>query len=294
MKKKSILFALAAVCLPLALSAQKEREITLNEAIAMARIQSVDAAVALNELKTAYWEFRTFRADLLPEVNLTGTLPNYNKSYSSYQNSDGSYGFVRNNTLGLTGDLSIDQNIWLTGGKLSLTSSLDYIKQLGAGGDRHFMSVPVTLQLTQPIFGVNNIKWNRRIEPVRYAEAKAAFITATEEVTMRAITYYFNLLLAKENLGTAKQNQTNADHLYEVALAKRKMGQISENELLQLKLSALNAKAALTEAESDLNAKMFQLRAFLGVGEDEVLNPVLPEAVDGPRMEYNQVLNKAL
>jgi len=292
MKKKSILFALAAVCLPLALSAQKEREITLNEAIAMARIQSVDAAVALNELKTAYWEFRTFRADLLPEVNLTGTLPNYNKSYSSYQNSDGSYGFVRNNTLGLTGDLSIDQNIWLTGGKLSLTSSLDYIKQLGTGGDRHFMSVP--LQLTQPIFGVNNIKWNRRIEPVRYAEAKAAFITATEEVTMRAITYYFNLLLAKENLGTAKQNQTNADHLYEVALAKRKMGQISENELLQLKLSALNAKAALTEAESDLNAKMFQLRAFLGVGEDEVLNPVLPEAVDGPRMEYNQVLNKAL
>ena len=68
MKKKSILFVLAAVCLPLALSAQKEREITLNEAIAMARAQSVDAAVALNALKTAYWEFRTFRADLLPEL----------------------------------------------------------------------------------------------------------------------------------------------------------------------------------------------------------------------------------
>ena len=74
MKKKSILFALAAVCLPVVLSAQQERKITLNEAIAMARVQSVDAAVALNELKTAYWEYRTFRADLLPEVNLTGTL----------------------------------------------------------------------------------------------------------------------------------------------------------------------------------------------------------------------------
>lgn len=298
MKKKSILVALAAACLPLALSAQKEgqteREITLNEAIAMARSQSVDAAVALNELKTAYWEYRTFRADLLPEVNLTGTLPNYNKSYSSYQNSNGSYSFVRNSALGLSGELSIDQNIWLTGGKLSLTSSLDYMKQLGSDGDRQFMSVPVTLKLTQPIFGVNNIKWDRRIEPVRYAEAKAAFITATEEVTMRTITYYFNLLLARENLSTAQQNRKNADHLYEVALAKRKMGQISENELLQLKLSALNAKAALTEAESDLNAKMFQLRAFLGVGEDEILRPVIPEAVDGSKMEYNMVLNKAL
>ena len=262
MKKKSILFALAAVCLPVVLSAQQERKITLNEAIAMARVQSVDAAVALNELKTAYWEYRTFRADLLPEVNLTGTLPNYNKSYGSYQNADGSYSFVRNSALGLSGDLSIDQNIWLTGGKLSLVSSLDYMKQLGSGGDRHFMSVPITLKLTQPILGVNNVKWNRRIEPV--------------------------------NLGTARQNLSNADHLYKVALAKREMGQISENELLQLKLSALNAKASLTEAESDLNAKMFQLRAFLGVGEDENLRPVIPETVDGTKMEYNQVLSKAL
>ena len=289
MKKKSILFVLAAICLPLAVSAQKEREITLNEAIAMARMQSVDAAVALNELKTSYWEYRTFRADLLPEINLKGTLPNYNKSYGSYQNPDGSYSFVRNSALGLSGELSIDQNIWLTGGQLSLTSSLDYLKQLGNSGDRHLMSVPVTLKLTQPILGVNNVKWNRRIEPVRYAEAKAEFITATEEVTMRAITYYFDLLLAKETLGTARQNLTNANQLYEVAIAKRKMGQISENELLQLKLSALNAKAALTEAESDLNAKMFQLRAFLGVGEDEILRPVVPESVDCGKMEYYAV-----
>lgn len=119
------------------------RDITLAEAIALARVQSVDAAVALNELKTAYWEYRTFRANLLPEVNLTGTLPSYNKSYSTYQNSDGSYTFVRNNTLNLAGEISIDQNIWLTGGKLSLTSSLNYVKQLGSGGYHQFMSVPV-------------------------------------------------------------------------------------------------------------------------------------------------------
>ena len=78
------------------------------------------------------------------------------------------------------------------------------------------------------IFGVNTIKWNRRIEPVRYAEAKAAFLTATEEVTMTTINYFFNLLLAKENVGIARQNLKNADKLYEVAKAKRSMGQISD------------------------------------------------------------------
>ena len=48
--------------------------ITLRQAIQIAQLQSVDAAVALNELRTAYWEFRTHRADQLPEVIFTGTL----------------------------------------------------------------------------------------------------------------------------------------------------------------------------------------------------------------------------
>lgn len=295
---KKILLA-ACLWMPLMLHAQNdtlthERDITLNEAIALARIQSVDAAVALNELKTAYWEYRTFRANLLPEVNFTGTLPNYRKIYNSYQNADGTYSYVRDNVLGLSGEVSIDQNIWLTGGKLSLTSSLDYLKELGSNGSKQFMSVPVSLELTQPIFGVNTLKWDRRIEPVRYSEAKAAFISATEEVTMKAITYYFELLLAKESLATERQNKTNADRLYEVAIAKRKMGQISENDLLQLKLNALQSKADVTAAESNLNAKMFQLRSFLGVSELENLNPTLPTSVPMLNMEYKRVLEKAL
>lgn len=294
MRKKNRLVALLALAVPLALFAQSECEITLSEAIALARTQSVDAAVALNELKTSYWEYRTFRADLLPEINFEGKLPNYDKSYSPYQNSDGTYGFVRNNTFGLSGELSIDQNIWLTGGKLSLTSSLDYLKQVGSNGMKKFMSIPVSLELTQPIFGVNNLKWSRRIEPVRYAEAKAAFISATESVTMKTITYFFQLLLAKEVLGTAQQNELNAERLYEIAGAKRKMGQISENELLQLKLAALNAKAAVTEERSNLNAKMFQLRAFLGLSEDEKLQPVLPASAPDVELVYKTVLDKAL
>lgn len=66
------------------------------------------------------------------------------------------------------------------------------------------MSIPVALTLNQPVFGVNNVKWNRRISPVRYEEAKAAFLSATEDVAMNAITYYFNLLMADEDVATAR------------------------------------------------------------------------------------------
>ena len=270
------------------------RPITLDEAITLARVQSVNAAVALNELKTAYWEYRTFQADLLPEINLSATLPSYAKSYNSYQQSDGSYTFVRNNFMQMSGELSIDQNIWLTGGKLSLNTSLDFMKQLDGTKDERYMSVPIALTLNQPIFGTNTFKWNRRIEPVRYAEAKANFLSETEEVTMTTINYFFNLLLAKENVSIAKQNLENAEKLYEVAKAKRKMGQISENDVLQLKLNMLNAQSTLTDYESSLKSNMFQLRSFLALGEDEELEPILPEEIPAMLVNYQDALDKAL
>lgn len=270
------------------------RPITLDEAITLARVQSVNAAVALNELKTAYWEYRTFRADLLPEVNLSATLPSYAKSYNSYQQSDGSYTFVRNNFMQMSGELSINQNIWLTGGTLSLNTSLDFMKQLDNAKDERYMSVPIALTLNQPIFGVNTFKWNRRIEPVRYAEAKANFLSETEEVTMTTINYFFNLLLAKENVGIAKQNLENAEKLYEVAKAKRRMGQISENDVLQLRLNVLNAQSTLTNYESALKSNMFQLRSFLALSENEELEPILPDTLPSMLVNYQDALEKAL
>lgn len=270
------------------------RTITLDDAITMARSRSVDAAVALNQLRTSYWSYRTYRADLLPELSFNATIPSYRKSYSPYQLDDGSYTFVRNNVLQMTGELSMKQNIWLTGGSISLTSSLDWMRQLDNGAYNRFMSVPVALTLNQPIFGVNNVKWNRRIEPIRYEEAKARFISATENVALNAVSHFFNLLMAKENLGIATQNYENSKKLHEVAIAKRKMGQISKNDLLQLELNLLNAESSLTDSESSYRAAMFALKAFLDIESDEIIEPVIPTEIPGDELIFSEVLDKAL
>ena len=194
----------------------------------------------------------------------------------------------------MSGTVSVDQNIWLTGGTLSLNTSIDYLKQLEGTKYNRFMSVPIALTLNQPIFGVNHIKWNRRIEPVRYEEAKAAFMSATEQVAMTTIQYFFNLLMSKENLGTARQNLANADKLYEVAKAKREMGQISENDLLQLELNRLEAHSTLTNCESQLKSDMFKLRSFLGIEEEVDLEPEIPYEIPRAIVGYDDVLEKAL
>lgn len=286
-----ILLILAA--LPLC-GAAHELSLSLDDAIAMARVKSVDAAVALDELRTAYWEWRTYRADQLPEINFSATAPSYSNQYTPYMNSQGSYSFVNNNYLEALGQLSITQQVRLTGGTISLNSSLDFMRMYGSDGGNRFMTIPVALTLNQPIFGVNAMKWQSRIEPVRYSEAKAAFLSATEDVARATVEYYFALLLSTANLNIAEQNLATARKLYTVAQEKRKMGQISENDLLQMELNMLDAQSELTDCQSTLKSNMFTLRAFLDLDENTEIVAILPDNVPQADITYADALDRAL
>lgn len=268
--------------------------LSLQEAMARARTNSVDAEVALNQLKSSYWTYRSYKAELLPELSFSATVPSYHKQYSPYMDENGSYTFVANNYLQLSGELALTQNIWLTGGQLSVNTSLDFYRQLGQGAFNQFMSLPVALTLNQPIFGVNNIKWDRKIEPVRYQEAKASFMSATEDVAIQAIQYYFSLLMAKENISIAKQNLENAQKLYEVAKEKREMGRISKNDLLQMELNLLDAQTEMTDCESDYKSNMFQLQSFLDYDQSQEIEADIPMDVPFVEIGYQDALEKAL
>ena len=279
--------------LPAAATA-RELSLTLDDAIAMARVQSVDAAVALDELKTAYWQWRSYRADRLPEFSLSGTVPSYSDRYTSYMNEDGEYSFVRTHSLDAQAKLSVNQNITLTGGRISLGTSLDYLRQFDAGGSNRFMSIPVAVTLQQPIFSVNTFKWDSRIEPLRFQEAKAGFLSATERVALSTVHYFFTLVMSRENVSIAEQNLSNANKLYAVAVEKRKMGQISENDLRQMELNVLAATSDLTDCRSQLKSDMFALRSFLDLGEDVEIVPVIPYDVPKATVTYADALNRAL
>lgn len=288
----SIIFIAAASLV----SAQttNEMQLTLDDAIAMARVRSVDAAEALDELRSSYWEWRSFRAEQMPELTFKATAPSYAKQYSSYMNEDGSYSFVGTNSLQASGQLSVTQNIPLTGGKVSLNSSLDFLRQYEGNTGNRFMSIPLAISLSQPLFGVNTMKWDRRIEPVRYAEAKAAFLSATEDVARLTVDYYFTLLMSRENVDISRQNLENAERLYAVAQEKREMGLISQNDLLQMELNVIDAKSALTDNLSELKADMFRLRSFLDLSEDTDIIPVVPETVPHAEITYGDALDRAL
>jgi outer membrane protein TolC len=291
--KNSFFLLIIILLLPSRLTA-REITLSLEDAIDMARVHSVDAAEALDELRTAYWEWRTFRADQLPEVTLNASAPSYANQYTSYMNENGEYSYVRSKTLEAEGQLSVTQNVRLTGGTVSINSSLDFLRQFDGGSLNRYMTIPIAITLNQPIFGVNTMKWDAKIEPVKYAEAKAKFLSATEDVARLTVEYFFTLIMSRENVDIAQQNLDNAEKLYTVAVEKRKMGQISENDLLQMELNVLSARSSLTDYTSTLKANMFQLRTFLDLDEDVEIVPQIPDAVPSVEISYDEALDKAL
>ena len=291
---KKILFSFLIV---LSINAQANTiHIQLNEAIELGISRSVDAVVAQSQYTSAYWEYRTFRTELLPEVVFNTTLPHFSRSHNQLQNPDGSWSYVSSDFSLINTSLSINQNIPLTGARVSVESSVERLQQRGVNASTHFMAVPTRVSLEQPLFGFNRVRWLQRIEPIRYREARKRLISSREEIALIVIEYYFNLLEGRINLDMAQQTRDNAERLYTVAEARHAMGQLSQVDLLQMRASKLRAESALTNAQASFNARMFQLRSFLGFGEDVVLEPVVPQFLtdDIPLLHYPEVLAMAL
>lgn len=294
MKKRVIITALTLL-ISLSVWGQDTLRLTLADAIRIGQTESVQALVARNEFISAYWEYRTYKTELLPEVILNGTVPYYSKSFNSRQNEDGSYSYVENNYTRIDGGLSITQNIPWTGGRLTLESSVERLRQNGKGSSTSYKSIPGAVTLEQPILGFNRVRWLQKIEPVKYREARQKLASSLEDVSLTVIQYYFELLIGQISLDISVQNRNNADRLYKIAEARHQRGQLSEVELMQMKNTLLKAEAALTDALTSLDARMFQLRSFLAIGQGIVLEPVIPEwEMEVPSLGYAEVLELAL
>lgn len=272
-----------------------QRKISLLEAIDLARQHSLEASITLGELRSAYWSYHSFRATLLPEVRFKSSLPDYNRGYNLYQNDDGSYRFVRSALLRMNGEVSIEQSIPWTGGRVSLNSSLQYIDpSTSDGSHRNYLSLPIGLTIFQPLWATNHLKWKGKLEPLKYREAQVSYLANMERITLRTIESYFELLLATESRNSAKQNQEIAKRIAQIAEARREMGQISENESMQYRQAALKAASEFSKSQSLQNAAMFRLRALLLLDKHEPIEVETPDLPVYPQLSYSAVLSMAL
>ncbi|MEA1886301.1 MAG: TolC family protein [Bacteroidota bacterium] len=273
---------------------QEVIQLSLDEVIKLAEDQSLQGILAKHMFRTSYWQYRTFKAEYLPSLTLTGTFPEYNRIYEKeYDYSTGQEYYVEKNTSNLLGQLSLSQNIGLTGGSISLESDLRRFDVLGEGGLTQYISTPISIRYSQPLFRFNELKWQKQIEPLRYEEAKKTYLENVEEVHLNAVRRFFQLALAQINMEIANMNYANADTLYQIAQGRYNLGTIAENDMLQMELSFLNAETSRNEAYNNLNDMKQRLSSFLGYTENVELELIIPNEIPTFEVNGEKVLNLA-
>lgn len=245
------------------------RVLTLSEAVRLARLDSPDARSARHAFRSAYWNYRYHRANYLPSLTLTSS-PTLDRAINKVTQNDGSVQFLEQNLLNTDLTLKINQNVALTGGAVFVESSLRRLDRLDRG-EASWNADPVSIGISQSVFGYNALKWDRRIEPVRYREARQTYLETLELVAERAVERFFALAMAQSNYEMALRNYAHADSLARFGKGRYEIGRISENEMLQLELNRLSEETNRMNARIEMENSMESLRSYLGLLTDEPL-----------------------
>ena len=81
------------------LAAQNQTmEMSLEQVVKIARLESPDARTARHSFRSAYWNYKYYRANYLPSLSLSSD-PNLNRAINKITMGDGSVKFVEQNLL---------------------------------------------------------------------------------------------------------------------------------------------------------------------------------------------------
>ena len=288
---RNILLIVCFFCVSQALAQEETMSLTLGQAIQIAQANSPEAESARNTYRSAYWSYRFYKANYLPSVTLSSS-PYFNRQISKITQNDGTSLFMKQNQLGVDVNMSINQNIWFTGGSLFIQSKVNRMDEL-ENKTTAYNTQPVVIGYQQAIFGYNSLKWDRRIEPVEFRQARKAYNEALELIASQTCNYFFSLASAQTNLDIASSNYASADTLYRYAEGRYNIGTITENEMLQLEINKLSEETNLINARFELEERMQKFRSFLGVQQEVELKVITEDNVPKFQVPLDEALKMA-
>lgn len=271
------------------------QEMTMAEAIQQARAGSVQALEARQEFISVYWAWRAYQASRLPSLHLYGNLGNFNRSLTLLQSpDDGSMRYVGSFNMQNGIGLQARQNIPFTGGTLTVYTDLNRIDQFGTDARVTWYSQPVTISYQQPLFAYNQFKWDKLIEPKAYETGRKQYVEAMEQISLQAVTAWFNLLKARQTQTTARTNYNQTMKMRDVAAERLRLGTVNRDEYLQLDLRVLNDSISLNESSIRVREARMELNSLLGFDESAEIEPVVDETLPAIILDYETVLEKCL
>lgn len=288
---KGSLLLLAMILFTGAVKGQVQQALSLEQALGLANKESLDAFRAKNRYAIDYWEFKAYKARLLPRVDFTTSPFTYNRSFIKRYDDENNIDVYRlQQNLNSFAELSISQNIRLTGATVYARSSFNRLVSYGNQTIENFNTNPILLGINQPIMAYNPLKWERETAALEFEKAKKEYIFQEQEINLKTVSLFFNWALKNTRLEIARENVENTSRLYEIGKKRYDLGSIEKDDLLNLELESFTAVTRLTQAEQELQAVMFDLKIFLNVEELFDFQPKLPEVISNVKIDLDQAV----
>lgn len=261
-------------------SEDNKQKITLDDILAIASKTSLDAFKAKQQYGASYWQFRSFRASVLPKIGLELEPLTYNKSVLKRYDSENNIDVYRpQQNLNSYANISINQNIKATGATVYANSSFNRLANFGLIDSKDFTATPIRIGVIQPIMAFNRFKWAHKISPLQFEHAKKEYLYELQDIKLKAVNYFFNWASASKKVELAQENVLSTQKLFKIGKKRYELGSIEKDDVLNLELDVYNAETNLTQNERELEKAESELKLFLRDESPLYSVPELPELI---------------
>ena len=280
------------ISLLISFTSWSQYKLELNDVILLAQEKSIDAKLAETRKENAFWSYRSFKSEYNPRLFLSGDLPGYNRDFNENRLDDGQIQYQTREQLQSQISLALEQPIAFTGGEISINSNLRQFQDLN-NSSTQWSSTLVNIRLNQPLFDFNQLKWDKKTEPMAYEESKRSYVEQMESVSQQAVEYFFDYIDQQIGLQIAEYNLGKNDTIYKIEEGRYNIGKATEDDLLNVQLQLLTSQGQITQAELDLQQASLDLRRFIGLTDTTKINLDLPEELPNFEISLDEALHYA-
>jgi len=267
--------------LSISLTAQeKVIKLTLRDVIDIASRQSIDAFRQKNMYLSSYWAFKYYKADKRPFLAIDSDPFSYSNSIrQDYVPESQTWTYTQQKNFTSSASLRMSQNVGLTGGNFSVSSDLGMSRNFIGDKSSMYSANQISVGYTQKVNGYNSMHWKAKIEPLKFEKAKKNLIQSMESISVKATGKFFQMIDAQIEVNISITNLANADTLFQLGKGRYQVGTVTQDELLNMELTQMNARLAVTKANQGLVRSRSDLNSFLALEKSTIVECILPSTV---------------
>ena len=293
MKHKRLLFIFLAIN-PITTGitrACSQQTKTLTELIQQAQLKSVQFRQFKLKKEAARIGYSIFEQQKKPLLSLTSNIIDFNNDNFQVVQPDGSIKYQKRRQNESFIGLAFSQPIPFTNGSFSVNTELYRVDNF-LNKSTQYNGIPVYIKYTQPLFTINQFRWNKEIELMKLTEADLSFNLEINGLAYDICKRFFDVIEAQNDKLLAKINLEINSANYKIEKRKVDAGQSTEDKLIQLNMQDLTFKQSVVISDSRIKKALMDLEFYIPDLDVNDIDLSLPEQVPAINFNSQEIMTK--